>query len=64
MSTTPQQPQQWPAAQFVPTEELIRRQGVKPFSLDDLPSQDPFGSDEEYAEFLADLYHSRRTGLA
>ncbi|MCD2189786.1 hypothetical protein [Actinomycetospora soli] len=45
----------------VPTEELIRRQGVKPLPpLDDLPWEDPFSSDEEYAEFLADLHESRR----
>jgi hypothetical protein len=45
---------------FVPTDELIRIQGVKPFtSLDDLAADDPFSSDEEYADFLADLYTSR-----
>jgi hypothetical protein len=52
-----------PSGDFVPTEELIRRQGTKALaSIDDLPDEDPFGSDEEYAEFLADLYASRRTG--
>ncbi|MDL5156435.1 hypothetical protein [Actinomycetospora termitidis] len=48
-------------ADFVPTEELIRRQGVKPLPpLGQLPWEDPFSSDEEYAEFLEDLYESRR----
>jgi hypothetical protein len=31
-------------------------------SVDDLAVEDPFASDEEYAEFLADLYASRRAG--
>jgi hypothetical protein len=45
----------------VPTEELIRQQGVRPISsVDDLPHADPFESDEEFEEFLADLYRSRR----
>jgi hypothetical protein len=49
----------------VPTEELIRRQGVRPISsVEDLAAAiDPFGSDEEYEELLADLYTSRRAGL-
>ena len=59
-------PEQWPADDFVPTEELARRQGVKPItSVDDLAAEvDPFESDEEYEAFLADLYASRRAGLA
>ncbi|MDT7579413.1 MAG: hypothetical protein QOK35_677 [Pseudonocardiales bacterium] len=50
----------------MPTEELARRQGVKPIkSVDDLGAAvDPFESDEEYEAFLADLYASRRAGLA
>jgi len=66
VTTTPEQPEQWPADDFVPTEELARRQGVKPIkSVDDLAAAvDPFESDEEYEAFLADLYASRRTGLA
>lgn len=47
---------------FVPTEELIRRRGARPFgSVDDLHGEDPFESDEEYEAFLADLYASRRS---
>ena len=51
---------------MVSTEELARRQGVKPIkSVDDLAAAvDPFESDEEYEAFLADLYASRRAGLA
>ncbi|MEJ2868008.1 hypothetical protein WCD74_09550 [Actinomycetospora sp. OC33-EN08] len=45
----------------VPTEELIRRQGVKPVaSADELAPEDAFTSDEEYEKFLRDLYASRR----
>jgi hypothetical protein len=51
---------------IAPTDELVRRQGVRPItSVDDLAApEDPFGSDEEYEEFLADLYASRRAGTS
>jgi hypothetical protein len=52
MTSTPEHPERWPADDFVPTDELARRQGVKPIK-----------SDEEYEAFLADLYASRRAGL-
>ena len=52
----------WSPDDEVSTEELLRRQGIGPFALRDMPWNDPFGSDEEYAEFLADLYRSRRMG--
>jgi hypothetical protein len=46
-------------------EELARRQGVRPIeSVDDMARPDLFESDEELEEFLADLYASRRSGLA
>lgn len=66
MTSTPEHPDDWSADDFVPTEELVRRQGVKPItSVDDLAAAvDPFESDEEYEAFLADLYASRRAGLA
>ena len=66
MTSTPEHPEQWPADDFVPTDELVRRQGVKPIaSVDDLAAAvDPFESDEEYEAFLADLYASRRAGRA
>lgn len=49
----------------LPIEELARRQGVGPItSVDDLAQPDLWESDEEYEAFLADLYASRRAGLA
>lgn len=66
MTTTPGQPDGRGPEDFVPTDELVRRSGAKPFtSLDDLaPEHDPFGSEDEYADFLADLYASRRAGVS
>ncbi len=66
MTTTPEQPDGWPENDFVPTDELIRRHGARPMnSVDELAApEDPFESDEEYAEFLADLYASRRADIA
>lgn len=65
MTTTPEQPGNRAADDFVPTEELIRRQGVQPISsvYDLAPAEDPFESDEEYADFLADLYATRRADI-
>jgi len=54
-----------PAANEVPVEELARLQGVRPVeSVDDMARPGLFDSDEEWQEFLADLYASRRSGLA
>ncbi len=66
MTSTPDRPEQWPADDFVPTEELARQQGILPIkSVEELAAaEDPFESDEEYEAFLADLYASRRAGLA
>lgn len=65
MSTADEQPEQWPAEDDLPIEELARRQGVKPVvSLDELAQPDLWRSDEEYEEFLADLYASRRSDAA
>jgi hypothetical protein len=63
VTTTPDEPDSRPVDDFVPTEELIRRQGSHPIaSVEELAAfDDPFESDEE---FLADLYASRRAGLA
>lgn len=56
---------EWPTAEHVPVEELARRQGVEPLdSADDLTEPGLFESDEELEEFLADLYASRRAGMA
>jgi hypothetical protein len=65
VSTTPHQSWPIPAEDVVPTDELVRRAGAKPFtSLADLPGNDPFGDDEEYEAFLTDLYASRRSDVA
>jgi hypothetical protein len=62
---TPEHPEHWQTDDFVPTEELARRQGVKPNpSIDELAQPDLWESDEEYEAFLADLYASQRAGLA
>ena len=59
--STPSQHEPQSADDVISTDELIRRHGAKPFrSIEDLPADDPFGSDEEYEAFLADLYASRR----
>jgi hypothetical protein len=51
--------------EHVSVEELARRQGVRPIeSVDEMARPDLFASDEELEEFLADLYASRRSGLA
>jgi hypothetical protein len=58
-------PEWQPSPGHVPAEELARRQGVRPIqSVDELARPDLFESDEELDEFLADLYESRRTGMA
>jgi hypothetical protein len=66
MTSTPEHPEHWPTDDFVSTEELARRKGVRPStSVDDLAvAEDPFESDEEYEAVLSDLYTSRRAGLA
>ncbi|MGO8887915.1 MAG: hypothetical protein ACLQI7_30395 [Streptosporangiaceae bacterium] len=54
-----------PAADEVSVEELASRQGVRPVeSVDDMARPGLFDSDEEWEAFLADLYASRRSGLA
>ena len=51
--------------EHVPAEELARRQGVKPIaSVESMFRPETFESDEELDEFLADLYESRRAGMA
>jgi hypothetical protein len=65
VSSTPEHPEDGPEDDFVPTEELARRQGVKSItSVDELAQPGIWESDEEYEAFLADLYASRRAGLA
>lgn len=56
---------EWSSAGHVPVAELARRQGVGPAaSVDDLARPDLFESDEELADFLADLCAARHAGLA
>jgi hypothetical protein len=51
--------------EHVPVEELARQQGVRPLtSGNDLIQPGMFESNEELDEFLADLYASRRAGMA
>ena len=46
-------------------EELARRQGVRPVtSVDDMARPWLFDSNQDWDEFLADLYAFRRSGLA
>jgi hypothetical protein len=54
-----------PAADEASVEELARRQGVQPVaSVEDIARPGLSDSDQEWNEFLADLYASRRAGLA
>lgn len=56
---------EYPPAEHVSVEELARRQGVRPLSsADDLIEPGVFESDQELDDFLADLYASRRAGMA
>ncbi|MGH3923709.1 MAG: hypothetical protein ACRDTT_12720 [Pseudonocardiaceae bacterium] len=49
----------------ISTEELMRRQGVRPVeSLKELAHPELWDSDAEYEQFIADLYASRRVGMA
>ena len=51
-------------ADEIPVEELARHQGIKPVeSVDDMARPGLFDSDEEWEEFLTDLYASRRSGM-
>jgi hypothetical protein len=65
VTTNPEHDKRQPDDDIVSTEELIRRQGVRPItSVDELAADvDPFESDEEYEAFLADLYASRRADI-
>jgi hypothetical protein len=56
---------EWATAEHVPVAELARRQGVGLVtSVDELARPGAFESDQELADFLADLYATRHTGLA
>ena len=65
MSNNTDRMPQWPSAEHVPVEELVRRQGTVPItSVAEMAVPGLFESDEELDEFLADLYASRRAGMA
>lgn len=65
MSTGVEQPDHWPVEDDVPVEELARRQGVQPVkSLDELAQPDLWESEQEFDDFLTDLYASRRSDVA
>jgi hypothetical protein len=66
MTVNPEHGPEW-SEEDLPTEELARRQGVHPIAsledLDALAHPELWDSDEEYEEFLADLYASRRASI-
>jgi hypothetical protein len=65
VSSSAESAPEWLPVEHVPVEELARRQGVAPLeSADDLIEPGLFESDDELEEFLADLYASRRAGMA
>jgi hypothetical protein len=54
-----------PRQEHVPAAELARQQGARPIeSVRAMARPDLFESDDELDEFLADLYASRRAGMA
>lgn len=65
MTVLGEQPEPTPTDDELTFDELAHRQGVKPgTSLSDLAQPDLWESDEEYEDFLTDLYASRRASLA
>jgi hypothetical protein len=65
MPTSVEQPDHWPIDDDVPVEELARRQGVRPVaSLDELARPELWESQQEFEDFLADLYASRRSDIS
>jgi hypothetical protein len=66
MTVNPEYGPEW-REEDLPTEELARRQGVRPIAsleeLEALAHPELWDSDEEYEEFLADLYASRRASI-
>jgi hypothetical protein len=55
---------EWPQPDHPSIEELARQQGVRPIeSVDQLAVPGLFDSDEEWQEFLTDLYASRRADI-
>ena len=64
MSFTTEQPGRW-STEEIPTDELAKRQGVEPIvSVGELAQPDLWESEQEYQDFLADLYATRRADIA
>lgn len=58
-------PEWFPEGDFVSAEELARRQGIQPVaSIEELAMPEGFESDEDWHQFLQDLYASRRAESA
>ncbi|WP_033340412.1 hypothetical protein [Catenuloplanes japonicus] len=58
-------PVQWPGAEHVPAEELVRRHGAVPISsVASMARPELFESDDELDDFLRDVYAARRSDLA
>jgi hypothetical protein len=65
MSIGAEQPDHWPIDDGVPVEELARQQGVQPVvSLEELAQPELWESEQEFEDFLADLYASRRSDIS
>lgn len=65
MSLPTGEPERWLADEDLPIEELARRQGVRPIaSLDELAQPELWEYEQEYEDFLTDLYASRRSDAA
>ncbi|HVQ95524.1 MAG TPA: hypothetical protein VMU51_31140 [Mycobacteriales bacterium] len=61
-SSVPERPAGSAVEEEVSTEELARRQGVRPVtSLAALARPDAWESEQEFQDFLADLYASRHS---
>ncbi|WP_086055205.1 hypothetical protein [Protofrankia coriariae] len=53
-----------PIEEGIPVEEVFRSQGVRPVgSLRELAHPELWDSDEDYENFLADLYASRHSDI-
>ena len=65
MSSVPEQPSPWPGTDEIPTEELARLQGVRPITsvedIEALAHPEAWESDQEFMDFLRDLYTSRHS---
>ena len=65
MTSTSEYPDGWPDDDFVPTEELARRQASnRSHRSTTWPSRTSGSPTREYEAFLTDLYAARRAGLA